>query len=380
VRERALPPVEIIPVTNARLLREFIRLPWKIYPALDDQYWVPPLIIDQKKLLDKNKHPFFLHSNADFFLARHNGAYVGRIAAILNNNHNKFHHEKTAFFGFFESVNDPKVAHRLLETAAQWALAQGMNVLRGPASYSTNETCGLLVEGFDSSPAILMAYNPRYYVDLIEGQGFKKAMDLYAWWMHQDVGLNPKIVRVGERVLQEQGLVLRNLNLKDFWREVELVKRVYNDAWSNNWGFVPMTDEEFHFLAKDLKPVVDPRLVIIVEKEGEPVGFSLSLPDLNRALKKINGRLLPLGIFKVMYHTRKIHSVRVLTLGVVRRLQTISGIGAALYMETFRRPTAAGFDSGEFSWTLENNDLITRGMKLLGAKIYKRYRIYDRPL
>ncbi|MGH7495263.1 MAG: hypothetical protein ACREOO_23070 [bacterium] len=372
--------VEIIPVTGGGQLREFIRLPWKIYPALRDQYWVPPLIIDQKKLLNKKKHPFFLHSTADFFLARRNGENVGRIAAILNNNHNKFHNEKTAFFGFFECVNDPEVAHTLLETAADWARAQGMNVLRGPTSYSTNETCGLLVEGFDSSPAILMAYNPRYYVDLIEGEGFKKAMDLYAWWMTEDGGLNPKIVRVGEKVLQEQGMVLRNIDLKNFWEEVELIKHIYNDAWSNNWGFVPMTDEEFHFLAKDLKPVVDSRLVMIVEKNGEPVGFSLTLPDLNRALKKINGRLLPIGIFKVMYYARKIHVARVLTLGVVRKLQTVSGIGAALYMETFRRPTAAGFGSGEFSWTLENNDLINRGMRLLGAEIYKRYRIYDRPL
>ncbi len=370
-----MPQIEIIPVTGAGKLREFIRLPWKIYRG--DRYWVPPLILDQKKLLDKKKHPFFLHSTADFFLARRNGEYVGRIAAILNNNHNKFHHEKIAFFGFFESSNDPEVAQALLETAAQWAREKGMNVLRGPASYSTNETCGLLVEGFDSSPAILMAYNPRYYVDLIEGAGFKKAMDLYAWWMTKEGGINHKILRVGEKVLQEQGLVLRNIDLKNFWGEVKLIKRIYNDAWSNNWGFVPMTDEEFEFLAKDLKPVVNPHLVMIVEKEGEAVGFSLSLPDLNRALKKINGRLLPFGIFKVMYHARKIHTVRVLTLGVVRRLQTVSGIGAALYMETFRRPVAAGFDSGEFSWTLENNDLINRGMKLLGAKVYKRYRIYD---
>ncbi len=373
-----MPLVEIIPVNGAKTLREFIRLPWKIYRG--DPYWVPPLILDQKKLLDKNKHPFFLHSTADFFLARRNGEYVGRIAAILNNNHNKFHREKTAFFGFFECVNDAAVAHELFETAANWARARGMSLLRGPANYSTNDTCGMLVEGFDASPAIMMTYNPRYYLDLIAGEGFTKAMDLYAWWMHSDVGINPKIKRVGERVLQEHGIVLRNIDLNNFWGEVELVKRIYNDAWSNNWGFVPMTDEEFHFLAKDLKPVVDPRLVMIVEKEGEPVGFSLSLPDLNRALKKINGRLLPFGIFKVMYHARKIHSVRVLTLGVVRRLQTISGIGAALYMETFRRPVAAGFDSGEFSWTLENNNLINRGMSLLGAKIYKRYRMYDRPL
>ncbi len=370
--------IEIVPVDDSRKLREFIRLPWKIYKG--DPYWVPPLIMDLKKLLDKKKHPFYHHSTADLFLAQRNGEYVGRIAAILNNNHNKFHNEKTAFFGFFETINDPEVAAALFETTENWARAKGMTVLRGPANYSTNETCGLLVEGFEASPRVMMTYNPKYYVDLIEGHGFAKAMDLYAWWMHSETGLNPKIVRVGEKVLKNEGLALRNINLKNFEAEVAAIKKIYNDAWSNNWGFVPMTDAEFEHLAKDLKPVVDPRLVMIVEKNGEPVGFSLSLPDLNEALHKINGRLLPFGIFKVLYHSRKIHTIRVLTLGVVRRLQTISGIGAALYMETFRRPVAAGFDCGEFSWTLESNDLINRGMKLLGAKIYKRYRMYDKPL
>lgn len=370
--------IEIVPVDDARKLREFIRLPWKIYKG--DPYWVPPLIMDMKKLLDKKKHPFFQHSKADFFLARRNGEYVGRIAAILNHNHNNFHNEKIGFFGFFEAINDAEVSAALFETVEHWARTQGLTALRGPANYSMNETCGLLVEGFDASPRIMMTYNPRYYVDLIEGRGFTKAMDLYAWWMHSKVGLNPKIVRVGEKVLQEEGLVLRNIVMKNFDAEVAAIKKIYNDAWSNNWGFVPMTDAEFDHMAKDLKPVVDPRLVMIVEKNGEPVGFSLSLPDLNEALHKINGRLFPFGLFKVLYHARKIHVVRVITLGVVRKLQTVSGIGAALYMETFRRPVAAGIDSGEFSWTLENNDLINRGMRLLGAKIYKRYRMYDKAL
>ncbi|MGH7449923.1 MAG: GNAT family N-acetyltransferase [bacterium] len=375
-----MPTIEIIPVTSSREWREFMLLPWKIYPALRDPHWVPPLIMDLKKLFNKEKHPFFQHSTADFFLARRNDETVGRIAAILNNNHNKFHHERCAFWGFFESIDDQAVATALLEKAAEWARERGMAVLRGPANYSTNDTCGLLVEGFDSSPVILMAYNPRYYVELIEKAGFGKAMDLYAWWMTSAHGINPKILRVGEKVLQEENIRLRTMNVKNFWSEVEIVKKIYNDAWSANWGFVPMTDAEFEFLAQDLKPVVDPRLALIVEKEGEPVGFSLSLPDYNVALKKINGRLLPLGLLKVLYHKRHIKHVRVLTLGVVRRLQTNSGIGAALYMETFRHGVAAGFNSGEFSWTLENNALINRGMKLLGAEVYKRYRIYERPL
>ncbi len=373
-----MPAIEVTPVTNSREWREFMLLPWKIYHG--DPHWVPPLIMDLKKLLDKKQHPFFQHSTADFSLARRNGETVGRIAAIVNNNHNKFHNERCAFFGFFESVNEQAVATALLERAADWARERGMTTLRGPANYSSNDTWGLLVEGFDSPPVIMMTYNPPYYRELLEKAGFGKAMDLYAWWMTSAQGINPKIQRVGEQVLREENMQLRTLNMKNFWGEVEIVKKIYNDAWSANWGFVPMTDAEFEFLAKDLKPVVDPRLVLFVEKEGEPVGFSLSLPDFNVALHKINGRLLPFGIFKLLYYKRLINHVRVITLGVVRRLQNNSGIGSTLYMETFRHGVAAGFNAGEFSWTLENNVLINRGMKLLGAEIYKRYRIYERLL
>lgn len=370
--------IEIIPVDSPRRLREFIMLPWQIYRG--NPHWVPPLIMDMKKLLDRKKHPFFQHSEAEFFLARRNGELVGRIAAILNNNHNRFHDEQCAFFGFFETIADQEVANALLETATTWARQKGMKILRGPANYSSNDTWGLLVDGFDRPPVVMMTYNPSYYVALLEQAGFGKAMELYAWQMDKSTELNPKIQRVGEKVLTEQGIKMRTLDRRKFWREVEIVKQIYNDAWSSNWGFVPMTDAEFEFMARELKPVVDPRLVLFAEKEGEPVGFSLSLPDFNQALHKINGRLLPFGIFKVLYHARKIRSIRVLTLGVVKRLQNVSGIGSALYMETYRRGIAAGFDSGEFSWTLETNIPINRGMQLLGANLYKKYRLYEKPL
>jgi hypothetical protein len=225
-----------------------------------------------------------------------------------------------------------------------------------------------------------MTYNPRYYVDLIEKAGFHKAMDLYAWYFTKEQGINPKITRVAEKILKEERAQIRNLNMKNFWGEVEIIKKIYNNAWTENWGFVPMTDAEFEHLAKDLKPAVDPRLVFIVEKDGEPVGFSLALPDFNQALKKINGRLLPFGIFKLMYHAKRIKHIRVVALGIVRDIKSISGLGSALYLETFRRGSVAGYETAEFSWTLENNTLINRAMQLLGAKLYKRYRIYERPL
>jgi hypothetical protein len=373
-----LEPVEILPVENGRDLRRFMNLPRAIYRG--DPFWVAPLAGETKKLLDRSRHPFFAHSTADFFLAQRRGECVGRIAAILNRNHNLFHNERTAFFGFFESIHDGEVAGALLDCAARWARDRGMTELRGPVSYSTNETAGLLVEGFDSSPSILMAYNPVYYSGLLEAAGFEKAMDLYAWWMLTESGLNTKIVRVGQKVLKDEGVQIRTVRMDRFWDEVGIIKRIYNDAWSNNWGFVPMTDAEFSHLARDLKTIVDPRVVLIAEKDGKPAGFSLAIPDFNQALKKIHGRLFPIGLPLLVYHARHIRKVRVLALGIAQRVQNFSGLGAALYYESFRRGVEAGYRTCEFSWTLENNELINRSMLLFGARIYKRYRIYRKDL
>jgi hypothetical protein len=370
--------IEIMAADSKSEVREFIRFPWKVYR--NDPYWVPPLILDMKKLLDKSRHPFYGHSTAEFFLARRGGETVGRIAAIQNNNHNRFHNEQAAFFGFFESVNDSEIALALLDKVAQWAQERGMKELRGPMNFSTNETLGILVEGFDSNPCIMMTHNPPYYGELIEKAGFEKAMDLYAWFLLTEKGLNPKITRVGEKVLKDEGIRIRTLEMKRFWQEVDIIQGIYNDAWSNNWGFVPMTDAEFEHLAKDLKTIVDPRVVLIAERNRAPVAFSLALPDFNQALKRINGRLFPIGLPVLLYHARHINQVRVLALGIAKRIQNWSGIGAALYYESFRRGVAAGYRSCEFSWTLECNDLINRSMRLFGAEIYKRYRIYRKTI
>lgn len=371
-----LEKADIVAVTSASLLRKFIKLPWKIYRG--DPFWVPPLIVDMKKMLDRTKHPFFQHSSAELFLAMRQGKVVGRIAAILNNNHNRYHNEKTAFFGFFESIDNQEIASALLDRAAQWARDRGMRQLLGPMNYSTNETVGILIEGFDSHPCVMMPHNPPYYPALIENAGFGKAMDLYAWWMMAEKGLNPKILRVGGMVVKDEEICVRSIDMNNFWGDVEILKRIYNDAWSSNWGFVPMTAAEFRHMAKELKTIVDPRVVLIAEKRGEPVAFSIVLPDFNQALAKINGRLLPFGLLKLMYYGRRIRRVRVLALGIAKKMQNWSGIGSALYYETFHRAIAAGYTSGEFSWTLENNDLINRSMRLFGAEIYKRYRIYQR--
>jgi hypothetical protein len=368
--------IEIVPVQTPKDLRQFIRLPWKIYK--EDPCWVPPLILDIKKLLNKSKNPFFEHSTADFFLARRSGEYVGRIAAILNNNHNRFHLENTAFFGFFESIDDTAVSDALLDRAIQWAKDHGTTEIRGPMNYSTNDTVGMLVEGFDTNPFIMMPHNPPYYARLMKHAGFEKAMDFFAWYLDTKYGLNPKIIRVGERVLKEEGIRIRNPDMKRFKDEVSIMQRIYNDAWSNNWGFVPMTDAEFAHMADDLKSVIDPRIVLFAEKNDEPVAFSLMLPDYNCVLKKINGRLFPLGLPMLLYHARHITRLRNMALGIVKKIQNFSGLGAALYYESFRQGMAAGYRTCEFSWTLETNHLINRSMKIFGADMYKRYRVYGK--
>jgi hypothetical protein len=373
-----LNPVEIVPVTTRSEMRQFIRLPWKIYRR--DPCWVPPLIADVKESLDKSRYPFFKHSSADFFLARSGGRVLGRIAAILNNNHNSFHGERTAFFGFFESVDDTAVAGALLDRAAQWALERGMTELRGPVSYTTNEITGTLVEGFDSPPCVMMAHNPEYYGRLIEAAGFSKAMDLYAWDRKDTHELNPRIVHVAEKALKRSGVRVRSLDMRNFAGEVEVIRKIYNDAWSTNWGFVPMTEDEFRHTAKSMKAIVDPRIVLIAEKGTEPVAFALTLPDINQALGKINGRLFPFGLPLLLYYSRRIRRVRTLALGIVKKAQNWSGLGAALYLESFRRCVDAGYREGEFSWMLEINHWINRSMELLDARIYKRYRLYQRPL
>jgi hypothetical protein len=371
-------PVEVIPVECRRDLNRFIRLPWDIYRS--DPHWVPPLISEMKALLDKSNHPFFDHSTADFFLAMQDGRCVGRIAAILNTNHNRFHGEKTAFFGFFESVNAENVSTALLDHVSEWSRSRGMEQLRGPMSYSTNETAGLLVEGFDRPPAIMMAHNPDYYPGLVEAAGFNKTMDLFAWDRKAEVPLNPKIVRVANKILGKSGIQVRAFDMKRFDKEVEIIRNIYNDAWSRNWGFIPMTNAEFQHTAKSMKTILDPRVVLIAERNGEPVAFALTLPDINQALKKINGRLFPFGLPRLLYHARRICRVRVLALGIVKKAQNWSGLGAALYFESYRRCVEAGYREGEFSWTLETNDLINRSMQLFEARLYKRYRIYQKKL
>jgi hypothetical protein len=371
-------------VVSGRDRRSFLELPYRLYK--NDAHWVAPLRIAQKDILRVGKHPFYRTSDVEMFLAERDGRVVGRVMAILNRAHNEFHHEKAGEFGFFEVENDSEAAAALLDAARQWLRQSGAEVMRGPFNPSTNYECGLLVEGFDSDPVVMMTYNPPYYADFFERFGLRKAMDLYAYQIDaESFQLSEKLKRVADRARSKNGLTLRTVNLKDFANEVERLRGVYNDAWNDNWGFVPVTREEFEHLAKDLKQIVDPKVVYIAERveQGKSgaraVGFFLAVPDLNQALKKAKGRLLPLGIFKLLWHSRKIHSIRIITMGTIRELQNL-GFAAIFYDEIYRRVPEHGYTSGEMSWILENNTLMNRSAELLGGKRYKTYRIYETAL
>jgi GNAT superfamily N-acetyltransferase len=363
-------------IRHPRQLRDFFSLANRIYKS--DPNWVAPLIADQKKLLDPKRHPFYENAQISRMLVRRNGLPVGRICAIDNRAHVNYWQEPVGFFGFFECENDPEVARMLLDAAAAWLKPRGLNFMRGPMNPSTNEPIGMLIEGYDMPPMIMMTYNPPYYNDLMEGAGLTKIKDLLAYELRKE-NISERLLRAGEVLRQRVKVKIRPINVKDLAAEIERVKAIYNSAWSKNWGFVPMTEAEFDHAAQDLKRILDPHLVYFAEDGDRPVGFSLALPDLNVALKHIKGRLFPFGIFKVLYHSRKIHSARVWAMGVLDEYRG-RGIDTLLYLETFLNGTKHGYDWAETSWILEDNVMMKRAMEMMGGKVYKRYRIYEKPL
>ncbi len=369
--------IDVQPIQTKNDERQFLKLPWSIYR--DNPVWVPPLLMDRRKLMDRQKNPFYKHAEAEFFLARRNGNVVGRIAAIINHNHNKEHNEKIGFFGFFESINDTDTANALVRTAAGWLKTRGVTAMRGPATPSVNDEYGLLVDGFDKPPVILMPYNPEYYARLLETTGLRKIKDLFAFHVSEEHVFSERLARVVEAVRQKEQLTFRKLDFKNFKREVKLLKDVYNRAWQYNWGAVPMTDEEFDALAKDLKPVVVPEMVIIVEYNGEPIGFSLSLPDLNVALRhNKNGYLLP-GLYCLFRYKREIKKCRIIVLGIIREFQK-TGAASVLFYETARRAINAGYRHGEAGWILEDNLPMIRSAAMLRGERDKTYRLYQMSL
>jgi len=329
--------------------------------------------------MDRERNPFYRHADAEFFIAERDGVPAGRIAAIINHNHNKEHGESIGFFGFFECVDDQAVADALFTAALDWLRARKVTAVRGPASPSVNDEYGLLVNGFDDPPTVIMSYNPPYYPRLVEKAGFAKIKDLYAYELHQETFISEKLERVTARLKERAGLTIRPMNVKNFRTEVATIKDLYGRAWQKNWGAVPMTGEEFDLLAKDLKSVLNPELILFAEYQGEPIGFALSLPDFNQALKYNKRGWFITGILCMLFLRKKISRVRILVLGVLpERLKT--GAGSLLMYETGKRANALGYPMGEAGWILEDNVMMNRAAEFMNGKRTKVYRIYEKSL
>ena len=370
------------PVTSRSDLNRFIDLPFRLHAR--DLSWVPPLRRDVEILLSRAKNPFFEHAEAEYFLAERENEVVGRIAAIANRLHNETYGDRVGFFGFFDSIDDPAVAGPLFEAAAHWLRAHGFETMRGPASFSVNDEYGLLVDGFDSPNTIMMPHNPPYYIGLVEGAGCLRAKDLVAYQGGDEnrfVAPPERIVRAVNLTKDRYGITIRSLRLKDFRAEVERVKWLYNKCWEANWGAIPMTDHEIDHLAIQFKPVVVPDLVPFAEKDGEPVGFGLTLPDFNQVLRSNRqGRMFPAAL-KLLWalKTRKIRRARILLLGVLPEYRG-KGVDAALYHWIWTRAGEHGMTWGEGGWVLEDNPAMNAGLVKLGMTPYKTYRVYERRL
>jgi hypothetical protein len=365
--------LQVLPVEDERTRREFLSFPYRLYRG--HAYWVPPLRAAQKELFDISRHPFHRHATVQRFLATRSTRTVGRIAAILDLRYNEFQHENAGFFGFLEMIEDAAVASSLLETARGWLRQRGVDVIRGPVNPSTNYECGLLVDGFDSSPRVMMTYNYPYYARLVEQAGLLKAKDLLAY----DVSTqNVRAGRVNALLGRAKcdGMRIRMVRLSEFDQEVELAWGLYNSAWARNWGFVPMTREEFLHHAREMRPILVPELALFAEIGDVVAGFALAVPDVNEALRHIGGKLFPFGLPKLLWHKRHIRHIRVVLLGV-REEYRATAAAAALYASLIGEGTRLNYLGAECSWVLEDNVLMRRAIESMGGTVCKTYRIYE---
>lgn len=370
--------LEILPVQNSRDLEAFIRLPESLYR--NDPTFVPMLRSSERKMLDPKRNPFYRHAEAQHFLARRDGRLVGRVSAIRNRAHEEIHQDRAGFFGYFDAEEDPEAARSLLGAAEAWVRSKGLGRIIGPVNPSTNDPCGTLIEGFKWAPFVLMTGNPPYTPGLIEGAGYARAKDLLAYFLPSSEASKDKVRRIAAEVKSRGDVTIRDFDLSQFDRELALVMELYNDAWSRNWGFVPMTPEEIRFAADDLKAIVLPELSYFAFLNGRPVGFAFALPDINQALKRTKGRLFPFGwIWFLKPMLRKIPVFRILALGVRKEHQQL-GIGTLFYERYIDLALARGYKGAELSWILEDNELMNRPLRNMGAKPYKKYRLYEKTL
>ncbi|MCZ2101817.1 MAG: hypothetical protein LC107_09805 [Chitinophagales bacterium] len=368
--------IEIQEVTFDKGINDFINFPHDLYK--DDPNYVPEIFIGQKDMMNPKKYPFHLYGKVKYFLAKKNNQIVGRIAAIDNPNYNHHFNCKVGFFGFMDFIEDQEVVNALLDKASAFAKENGNEYLMGPTNFTTNETAGTLVEGFNEPAKIMMTYNKPYYGRLFEKYGLAKEMDLYAYMIYTNKA-SEKALRIAEALeerLKKMGITIRNFNLKDIDNEAKRIQKIYNQAWDENWGFVPFTDAEFEYLKNDLKMIVDPKFAFIAEKHGEPIGFGLTVPNINEVLiKNKRGKLFPFGIFRLLLGKGKTKTVRVLALGILKEYRK-SGIEAIFFAKNIAEAKSRNLIGGEASWVLENNEPMRAAAEHLNGERYKTYRLY----
>jgi GNAT superfamily N-acetyltransferase len=370
--------IEVRPVRSRRDLRKFILLPWRIYRIGDP--WVPPLMWERRRFLDRSRNPWFAHAEAELFLALRDGEPVGRVSAQVDRAFNEFHGDRWGWFGFFECLDDAEAAAALLDTAARWVSERGQDRLVGPASLTMNDEAGILIEGYERPPILQTPWHHPYYRTLLEGAGLEKAMDLLMWEQYfAGLDVLPIIHELAEKLEPDHGITLRKMRKRDLEQEIRRFVEVYNAAWSTNWGFVPIAEEELVHAANENKPLLDEDWLWVAERDGEAVGAALTFPDYNQVLAHLDGRLLPFGWAKALWYRRKIDRVRVGFLGVKPEYQH-TGVAAGLYVAHFGEAARKPQTGGEMGWILESNTAMNRGMEAMGAKVTRRYRMYQRSL
>jgi len=375
--------VEIRRVEGKGDRKQFLDLPYRLYST--EKRWVPPLRLERKEHIDPGKNPFFEHAEVEFFLARRHGRVVGRISAHVDRNLNEFQDNRWGLFGFFECEDDPETARALVDTAEAWLRERGRDRMVGPMDFTTNDECGLLIEGHERPPIILCPWQHPYYQRLLEEAcGLTKAMDLLMWELQVSdrSKVHQAIWDVADAVESRHGIVVRPMRKRNLQEEVTKFLEVYNSAWERNWGFVPLTEKEVRHYAKQLKPVLDENWAMIAERTdtGEVVGAALTLPDFNQVLAKVkDGRLLPFGWLAALRNRKNVDQVRVFALGVKPEYQH-TGVAARMYQAHFDAAERTPQTGGEMGWILETNKAMNRAMEGMGGKVVRKYRVYEREL
>ena len=374
-------PVAVTAVESRRDLRAFIELPFRLHGTAG--VWVPPLRLERRLFLSRRFNAFFEHAEAELFLARRGGRVVGRISAQVDHAFNAYQGNRWGMFGFLELEEDQEALEGLLDTAAGWLRARGRDRMVGPMDFTMNDECGVLVEGFEREPLIKQPWHPSYYQRLCEQVGLEKAVDLLMWELHitDRSKIVPAIVEMAEKLEPEHGIRIRKMSRRHLRRELDLFGETYNEAWKDNWGFVPYSPRDLDHYAQELQLVYDRNWFMVAEKldTGESVGIAITVPDINQVLKRMKGRILPLGWWHFLRRRRIIDRVRVGFLGVKPQYQH-TGVAAGFYIENFDMAVKTPQKWGEMGWILESNEAMNRGMEGMGGRVVKRYRVYERAL